>query len=147
MSIEATIQTASEPAVVLKRFVRGHLVATLYLGDCLEIAPQLQGIDAVITDPPYGIGYQHSGGGKGKHWRTNLKPIIGDNAPFDPAPWLEYHNVLMMGANHYAQRLPHERWLVWDKLNGLESFDSFSDVEIAWHNSRTGGDRIYRYMW
>jgi site-specific DNA-methyltransferase (adenine-specific) len=30
--------------------------ATLYLGDCLEILPTLERVDAVITDPPYGIG-------------------------------------------------------------------------------------------
>ena len=29
--------------------------ATLYLGDCLEILPTLGRVDAVITDPPYGI--------------------------------------------------------------------------------------------
>ena len=27
---------------------------TLYLGDCMEIMPTLQKVDAVITDPPYG---------------------------------------------------------------------------------------------
>ncbi len=31
--------------------------ATLYLGDCLEIFPILDQVDAVITDPPYGIGW------------------------------------------------------------------------------------------
>jgi site-specific DNA-methyltransferase (adenine-specific) len=31
--------------------------ATLYLGDCLEILPTLPKVDAVITDPPYGVGY------------------------------------------------------------------------------------------
>lgn len=29
--------------------------ATLYLGDCLEILPTLDPVDAVVTDPPYGI--------------------------------------------------------------------------------------------
>lgn len=29
--------------------------ATLYLGDCREILPTLPKVDAVITDPPYGI--------------------------------------------------------------------------------------------
>jgi site-specific DNA-methyltransferase (adenine-specific) len=29
--------------------------ATLYLGDCLEVLPTLGRVDAVITDPPYGI--------------------------------------------------------------------------------------------
>lgn len=28
---------------------------TLYLGDCLEILPTLEKVDAVITDPPYGV--------------------------------------------------------------------------------------------
>lgn len=30
--------------------------ATLYLGDCRVILPTLPKVDAVITDPPYGIG-------------------------------------------------------------------------------------------
>lgn len=30
--------------------------ATLYLGDCMDILPTLDKVDAVITDPPYGIG-------------------------------------------------------------------------------------------
>jgi site-specific DNA-methyltransferase (adenine-specific) len=29
--------------------------ATLYCGDCLDILPSLSGVDAVVTDPPYGI--------------------------------------------------------------------------------------------
>jgi site-specific DNA-methyltransferase (adenine-specific)/modification methylase len=29
--------------------------ATLYLGDCLDILPTLPKVDAVITDPPYGV--------------------------------------------------------------------------------------------
>lgn len=30
--------------------------ATLYCGDCMEILPTLGKVDAVVTDPPYGIG-------------------------------------------------------------------------------------------
>ena len=36
--------------------------ATLYHGNCLEIIPMLTGIDAVITDPPYGNGCAPRGG-------------------------------------------------------------------------------------
>lgn len=32
--------------------------ATLYLGDCREILPTLDKVDAVVTDPPYGIGLE-----------------------------------------------------------------------------------------
>jgi len=28
---------------------------TIYHGDCLEIMPQLEPVDLVLTDPPYGI--------------------------------------------------------------------------------------------
>jgi DNA modification methylase len=41
--------------------------ATLYLGDCLDILPTLESVDAVITDPPYGIskdGQKRSTGGQ-----------------------------------------------------------------------------------
>lgn len=34
--------------------------ATLYLGDSRDLIPQLAGVDAVITDPPYGVGYEGS---------------------------------------------------------------------------------------
>ena len=33
--------------------------ATLYLGDCLEILPTVGKVDAVVTDPPYGVGLEY----------------------------------------------------------------------------------------
>jgi site-specific DNA-methyltransferase (adenine-specific) len=33
---------------------------TLYLGDCLEVLPTLAGIDAIVTDPPYGVGIEYA---------------------------------------------------------------------------------------
>jgi site-specific DNA-methyltransferase (adenine-specific) len=33
--------------------------AELYLGDCLEILPHLPKVDAVITDPPFGVGFKY----------------------------------------------------------------------------------------
>ena len=34
--------------------------ATLYLGDCRDILPTLGKVDAVVTDPPYGIGFPYN---------------------------------------------------------------------------------------
>jgi len=33
--------------------------ATLYCGDCFDVLPALSGIGAVVTDPPYGIGFAY----------------------------------------------------------------------------------------
>lgn len=40
--------------------------ATLYRGDCMDVLPTLPKVDAVITDPPYGIGANKQTLGKGK---------------------------------------------------------------------------------
>ena len=44
--------------------------ATLYHGDCLEILPTLPKVDAVVTDPPYGMAFQ-SNFYKGENGRPN----------------------------------------------------------------------------
>lgn len=127
-------------------------LATLYLADNREVLPLLSNCMAIVSDPPYGIGYQHSGGGNSKEWRgtlpkdRNAAAIVGDDKPFDPSPLLRFDTVVLFGADHFAQRLPRGRWLVWDKLGGKDGWDSFSDVEVAWHN-KTGAARIFRLMW
>ena len=42
--------------------------AILYLGDCMEVLPTLDKVDAVITDPPYGIGADKHAGKKENGW-------------------------------------------------------------------------------
>jgi site-specific DNA-methyltransferase (adenine-specific) len=50
--------------------------ATLYCGDCLEILPTLQKIDALITDPPYSSGGQFRGD---RNQRTSAKYVNTDS--------------------------------------------------------------------
>lgn len=124
---------------------------TLYLGDCREILPTLGKLDAVVSDPPYGISYKRGSGGRGGAHSygnrfCNDAAIEGDSGPFDPTPWLQYREVILWGANHYAQKLPHGRWLAWNKLGGMQPWDDFCDVEFAWHNKR-GADRIFSHLW
>ena len=47
--------------------------ATLYLGDCLEILPTLPKVDAVVTDPPYGIGFEYF---SYEDTRENLRTLV-----------------------------------------------------------------------
>lgn len=124
-------------------------LATLYLGDCREIAPTLERPAAMITDPPYGIGYSHGGGG-GKLARSTQfahETIIGDDKPFDPIPWVNIAPIVILwGANHYAHQLPPmSSWLTWDKRDGVCSNDQ-SDCEHAWSN-KGGPARIIRHLW
>ena len=122
--------------------------AVLYLGDCREILPTLGKVDAVVTDPPYGIGYQHSGKSKGRWHRVNTKPIFMDDKPFDPEICLFAPEVLMWGADHFRERLPSGgRFLAWNKLGDLPPMgDSFGNVEFAWH-SRKGKADIFSMTW
>ena len=120
----------------------------LILGDCMDVLPTLPKVDAVITDPPYGIG---EAAGKNKS-RGKLavakdfgndswddKPISDDLicSVRDAGKW-----VIIFGGNYYA--MPAAKcWLVWDKQNGASDF---ADCELAWTNLPKAV-RLIRYMW
>lgn len=119
--------------------------ATLYLGDCREILPTLPKVDAVVTDPPYGIGYK-SPSGRGQTVRGDYPVIAGDDEGFDPSPWLNFDDVVLFGANHFADKLPPSpAWLVWDKRDGFTSNNN-SDCELAWRKCG-GSARLIRHLW
>lgn len=125
---------------------------TLYHGDCLEILPTLEAgsVDAVVTDPPYGMGHdtdskRFSGGqrivGRGEG-RDDWGEIANDDKPFDPAPWLAFDRVVLWGYNHFAQRLPVGTTLVWIKKDDHLFGTFLSDCELAWMK---GGHGVYAY--
>lgn len=113
--------------------------ATLYLGDCLEILPTLDKVDAVITDPPYGIARVMKGGKGTGHWT-----LLSDGNPWDSeAPNLEFmmgaaDNFVIWGGNYFP--LPPSRcWLVWDKQNAVPTM---GQCELAWTNADRPIQRI-----
>lgn len=124
---------------------------TLYLGDCREILPTLGKIDAVVSDPPYGMEWntdstRFSGGDPAKNNRrrgngtSRWGAIIGDAIPFDPIPWLAFGETILWGSNHFAERLPRGTTLVWAK-KGTAAWGTFlSDAEIGW---QSGGYGVY----
>lgn len=141
--------------------------ATLYLGDCREVMPGLRGIDAIVSDPPYGIGYQHSGAwtpgamlnGLEMMGETKTEAITGDDEPFDPSHILSLflakgvsHTanapaIVLWGADHYKEKLPPGgRFLVWDKSLGMGAADLFVDAEFAWSNRRNARN-VFRLLW
>jgi site-specific DNA-methyltransferase (adenine-specific) len=120
---------------------------TLYEGDCLEVMPTLGTVEAILTDPPYGMKWDGKvSTGKNGHGKTGNraksygKKILGDEVSFDPRPFLEYDEVIMFGSNHYASRLPVGTTLAWIKRTDA-GFGSFlSDAELAW---KRGGHGVY----
>ena len=127
----------------------GDLV-TLYLGDALQIAPTLQHIDALITDPPYGTNFDFT---KPRRSRTPLQlfsaarwsaNITGDAQPFDPRPWLAYPQVILWGAEHYRLPAAHG-WIIWEKRAGSTP-DDHAGCELAWSNV-PGSSQVHWQKW
>ena len=122
--------------------------ATLYLGDCMDILPTLDKVDAVITDPPYGI-------------NENSKKVASrgklaapkDYGYFDwdkqPIDKLTVQSIIAAGkeviifGGNYFELPPTRCWLVWDKLNGN---NDFADCELAWTNLDKAVRRI-QHLW
>lgn len=122
--------------------------ATLYLGDCAAILPTLPKVDAVITDPPYGMAWNTNSArfsGNEQEYKRGLGrsdwgAIQEDDEPFDPVPWLAFDKVILWGANHYAQRLPVGTTLVWVKKDDHLFGTWLSDAELGWQK---GGHGVY----
>lgn len=124
----------------------------IYHGDCKSVLAELGmgGGMAVVSDPPYGIGYVHGAEpGNANASKFCGVPVAGDDEPFDPEFLLDFDRLILWGANHYFDKLPVKigRWLVWDKRCGLSVNDG-SCCEMAWAKG-TGGkaDRMIRHLW
>ena len=110
--------------------------ATLYLGDCMDILPTLDKVDAVITDPPYGI--NENSKKVASRGKLAAPKDYGD-FDWDKAPPPDVLIELMrtkgqyqafFGGNYFTLP-PTSCWLVWDKLNGD---NDFADCELVWTN-------------
>ena len=130
----------------------------LYCADCMDVLPHLSGVDAVVTDPPYGIGadvlakraadqrIKAEGKSKaGRGWKD-----YGESNWDSERPSAQVLEALMLtgkaqiiwGGNYFTDVLPPTmQWLVWDK--GQRDF-SLADCEFAW-SSQWKASRIFNY--
>ena len=108
--------------------------ATLILGDCREVLPTLQRVDAVVTDPPYGIGAD----------KAKAHSSIRDNTAWEAFGWddarpppellkaIAQGDAAIWGGNYFADLLPASAgWLAWIKPQAGTGF-SLADMELCW---------------
>ena len=68
--------TVQEAGLIKREEIIGD--CRLILGDCLEVMPLLGKVDAVVTDPPYGVNYE---GSKTKHGTNGFSYNSFDDTP------------------------------------------------------------------
>tara|TARA_R110000772_G_scaffold89304_2_gene185140 strand:+ start:20979 stop:21698 length:720 start_codon:yes stop_codon:yes gene_type:complete len=116
--------------------------ATLYLGDCRDILPTLGKVDAVVTDPPYGIkqdkgfdGFDGFGGFGPPIARRQYEGDWDSARPDQETLQLCVSvapKAIIWGGQYFADILPPQgKWLWWDKC---QTMPTFGDGELAWTN-------------
>ncbi len=121
-------------------------------GDCLHIMAAMPDwcVDAVVTDPPYGIGEaakNHESRGKlcaaGGYGQADWDDEPPPPEAFDAMRRVSKEQVVW-GGNHLATWLGSSpSWIVWDKDNGT---NDFADVELAWTSHRRAARKV-RWRW
>lgn len=119
---------------------------TLYLGDCREILPTLGKVDAVVTDPPYGLGdWNNRGSNAARPFDSEFtqkwdKPI--DQAVVD-LMLSSSKDQIIWGWNYFADLLPRTKQVfVWNKcIRGMH----FNDCELAWTSEFRQASRVFDY--
>jgi site-specific DNA-methyltransferase (adenine-specific) len=112
----------------------------IYNCDCLDVLPELEPVDLVLTDPPYGVkrdkGFEGFGGfgipiARRRYENDNWDSERPSKEIFDII--LKKSTVCMFfGGNFFADLLPKStHWIVWDKKNTMPDF---GDAELIWTN-------------
>ena len=116
----------------------------LILADCRDVLPTLGKVDAVVTDPPYGIGrdgQKRTTGGNGGRKAYDFKGWDVERPDAEIFQWMleNSDDQVIWGGNYFADLLPATgKWLVWDKGQRINQ----SDGELA-YTSRHGALRIF----
>ena len=112
--------------------------ATLYLGDCREVLPTLPKVDAVITDPPYGIGIA-SNPVRQMHEKLDWDAAVPDDGVLGAV--LDAGAVAVVWGGNYFNLPPVQCFFVWDKAQPQDF--SLAMCEQAWTNKK-GPAKLYR---
>lgn len=118
--------------------------ATLILGDCLEVLPTLGGVDAVVSDVPYGVAYRSG-------WANEFRgvKIANDKDTAARDAVLAWHGgkpAIVFGSWKVPKPLGTKAVLIWDKGTvgmgdlALPWFPSIEEIYVlgkGWCGTRT----------
>jgi site-specific DNA-methyltransferase (adenine-specific) len=100
---------------------------TLILGDCRDVLETLGPVDAVVTDPPYGIGIA-SNPVRQAHAKLDWDSAAPEAPLFDLLRSISREQIIW-GGNYFGLP-PHQCFLVWDKKQPQDF--SLAMCEMAW---------------
>ena len=110
----------------------------LWLADCLDVLPTLEGVDAVVTDPPYGIQHETN---HGASWENQQIQGDGDTAIRDAV--LEWCGDEIAWACFGTWKVPTPEnargVLVWDKGPAFGMGDLSFPWKASWEEIAIGG--------
>lgn len=106
--------------------------ATLYLGDCMDILPTLPKVDAVITDPPYGINIANNPV-RQKHEKSNWDVTTPPQEVLNLL--IRHSSIQIIWGGNYFDLPPSQCFLVWDKMQP-QNF-SLAMCEMAWCSKKS----------
>lgn len=115
--------------------------ATLYLGDCMEILPTLGKVDAVVTDPPFGVGnFVQTTGRKTGRGANRGCPVEWNDAPPPPELFVQLRAMsrhrIIWGANFFNCFEDRGGAIVWVKRQPMPNF-SKADIASCTHFQKT----------
>jgi site-specific DNA-methyltransferase (adenine-specific) len=130
--------------VIIKKELADGVV--VYNADCRDVLPTLGKVDAVVTDPPYGIGAASSFG-----WRSREEKALfkGDKAWDNEVPSKEIFDLIIkisqyqiIWGGNYFELPPSKSFFIWDKVRTLGESQGMAEF---CHINFGGASKIYRY--
>lgn len=112
--------------------------ATLYCGDCRDILPTLPKVDAVITDPPYGIGIA-ANPVRQAHEKLDWDASAPDSEIINSC--VAAGDVAVLWGGNYFDLSPQQCFFIWDKVQPQDF--SLAMCEFAWTNKK-GPAKMHR---
>jgi DNA modification methylase len=113
----------------------------LYHADCMDIIPKISTLfdfDAIVTDPPYGLGEKVVDGKQMGRLLAKRDNQMNKMCEWDKtAPQgiidslLKLLKPTIIWGGNYFQLPPSRQWLMWDKGNSMRN-RSFAEGEMAW---------------